>query len=163
MPCSVFWQMMFRVACAAGREREREASARCSPGAFRGSALRSGVEQRQRRQAQAGAHLDHAGGLHLYAALAILDNGVSLAPGASARGGRLRATNTCGGGASHAENQSAGPNFSWGQAVAALGRPHCQECFGSGTCGFILTPWIVRNDVCSSVAPTSMPQTRVFS
>ena len=33
----------------------------------------------------------------------------------------------------HAQSESAGPKHSWGQAVATLGRPHCQECFGGGT------------------------------
>ena len=43
----------------------------------------------------------------------------------------------------HAQSESAGPNFSWGLAVATLGRPgseaHCQEFFGSGTVRKILT------------------------
>ena len=33
----------------------------------------------------------------------------------------------------HAQSESARPNKSWGQAVATLGRPHCQEVFGSAT------------------------------
>ena len=32
----------------------------------------------------------------------------------------------------HAQSESAGPNISWGQAIATVKRPHCQDCFGSG-------------------------------
>ena len=32
---------------------------------------------------------------------------------------------------SRAHSECAGPKFSWGQAVATLGRPHRQEVFGS--------------------------------
>ena len=40
----------------------------------------------------------------------------------------------------HAQSESAGPKNTWRQAVATLGRPHCQECFGSArTCGFTLS------------------------
>ena len=45
----------------------------------------------------------------------------------------------------HAENESAGPNISWGKAVAPLGRPHCQTCFCGGTCGFILSVGVHMN------------------
>ena len=31
----------------------------------------------------------------------------------------------------HAQNESAGPTFPWFQAVATVGRPHCQELCGS--------------------------------
>ena len=34
---------------------------------------------------------------------------------------------------SHAQSESAGPKLSWGQAVATLGRPHCQDFSDSGT------------------------------
>ena len=40
---------------------------------------------------------------------------------------------------SHAQSESAGPNKSWRQAVATLGRPHCPDSFGNGTARTFLT------------------------
>ena len=49
----------------------------------------------------------------------------------------------------HAQSKSAGPKFSWGQAVARLGRPHCQDISDGGTGKKLLT---VGPPQCTAVA-----------
>ena len=61
----------------------------------------------------------------------------------------------------HAQSESAGPTFSWGQAVATLGRPHCHMFFSdSGTAKKLLT---VGPPQCSCGLAPRMFWTRGFT